>query len=485
MGESSSLISVGMSDHKRSWPTLSLLISVMLWLLASEMIIWFVPVQPRAVLRTSDRLEGFSPDGQTLVTGLQRDSFLTGQIRLWDVNTGEELEVVGEAGTLLLPNVVYLPQRDFLRESGICEQLDPTVDRTITLVLYDLRTHHESGLIRLDFSDINTSHSLCFAPDGRTLAICTSRETDDNGDLKLVDVATGQVRAHLEGRGYGELLFSPDGNTLASIQPQPNADDNDLAEETVVLLDTATGQMQKKLRTNGGSVFPLGFSPDGKKLVTYCHMFNPKVGGFNDEARIWNLSSQKMMSLKGKRFAAYLPDGKGLVTCDEDHKTISFVEEVTGNEFALINNPSSYDWFHAFFMPIPGTHLLVIPTTHDVKPSLFFQRWGTLLGIKGLGTERHDEELAFLDTSTGKKVASIVREGMGDPRFSTDGKSLAFSSFDEDEKFIELWDIPPRKPLRWVLALLAIPSVVTMITLTRWWKACFVGRCCRQAGEHL
>jgi WD40 repeat protein len=243
-------------------------------------------------------------------------------------------------------------------------------------------------------------------------------------------------------------------------------------------LDTATGQKRKILKIDGGAIFPLGFSPDGQKLVTDCFNSNPEEDGFKDEVKIWNLSSEKTMSLNRERFAAFLPDGKGLAICDEDCKTIRFFDDVSNNDFALVTNPSSYTWCPIYLMSIPATHLLVIPTTHDVKPHLFLQKCGTLLGIKGLGAERHDQELAFLDTRTGKNIASIVREGMGDPRISPDGKRLAFSSFDEDNKFIEIWDIPPGKPQRWVLGLLAIPSAVTLLTIWRWWKGRPVSRCC-------
>jgi WD40 repeat protein len=420
-------------------------------------------------------LEGFSPDGQILVTGLQRDEFLTGQIRLWDANTGAELEVVGEAGTNLLPNVAYLGQRDLLYENRLVEKFDPSVDRTITLVLYDLRIRRETGLIHLDFTDLLTSHSLCFTSDGRTLAICTSQEFKDNadvrGELRLVDVATGQVRTHFEGGGFRELVFLPDGNTLAMMHDPPIADGKEREDVTIVLLDTATGQTQRRLRIGGGGLFPLDFSPNGRKFATFCFRSERTADGFKEEVNIWDLTGENMMSLKGERFAAFLPDGKGLATCDEDRHRIRFLEELTGKELAVFNNPFSYEWCPRFFMPIPGSHLLVIPTTLDVKPNPFLQWWGTLLGARGLGAETHDEELAFLDTRTGKKVASIVREGMGNPKISVDGKTLAVRSFDEDDKFIEIWDIPPRKPLRWVLGVLAIPCVATAITLWKWWKA--------------
>jgi hypothetical protein len=45
MGDSSAS-PAEMGDRKPSWPQLSLAVSVLLWLLAWEMIVWFVPVQP-------------------------------------------------------------------------------------------------------------------------------------------------------------------------------------------------------------------------------------------------------------------------------------------------------------------------------------------------------------------------------------------------------------------------------------------------------
>jgi hypothetical protein len=42
---------------------------------------------------------------------------------------------------------------------------------------------------------------------------------------------------------------------------------------------------------------------------------------------------------------------------------------------------------------------------------------------------------------------------------------------DYEDLTIEIWDIPPRKPLRWMLGVLAIPSLVTMITFWKSWKA--------------
>ena len=63
------------SGRKPSWPRLSLIVSALLWLLAWEVIVWFLPVQPRLSIRTdnpetetSEFLAGFSADGKWLVS---------------------------------------------------------------------------------------------------------------------------------------------------------------------------------------------------------------------------------------------------------------------------------------------------------------------------------------------------------------------------------------------------------------------------------
>jgi hypothetical protein len=81
--------------------------------MAWKAIVWFVPAQPRWVIRNPDDLEeglshyltGFSPDGKALVTAEDCDANEPGQIyRLWDVNTGEDLGTIGSNGTTGMVN---------------------------------------------------------------------------------------------------------------------------------------------------------------------------------------------------------------------------------------------------------------------------------------------------------------------------------------------------------------------------------------------
>jgi|SRR5882762_8216029 len=115
---------------------------------------------------------------------------------------------------------------------------------------------------------------------------------------------------------------------------------------------------------------------------------------------------------------------------------------------------------------MPNTELLAVRTRRP-PTSDFLRQYGALLGIKWWSDRGYDEDLVFVNTRTGETVASMPWCNFIEPLTSPDGKALALYSSENDEAAIELWDTPPRKQLRWVLGFLAIPSVVTLITLMK------------------
>jgi WD40 repeat protein len=455
---------------KRPWPKLSLLLVLFLWLLAIETIFWLVPVQPRIVMPTSGDLylAGFSADSKTLVTTIEREGRDTGEIRLWDITTGQELGIVGKEGTKTLPNVVYFPQRNLLDEISFRDFRYRSVLRG-KAVLYDLIARQERGKIRISYDDDeDTTDYLCFSPKGETLVFC--EKVENNGCLKLLEVATGQERFKLEGN-YREFIFSPDGKTLATTETKTHPDDNVPDDEKLILLDIASGTRRMTLQDYGGMVLHFEFSPDGKTLAMYCLVGNDKKGDTKGELKVWDLASGKeIRSFKGRGPAVFLPDGKGLADWDGENETIRFWDVSSGRVFAKVPiSPCYYTGWFDGLIPIPGSHLLAVITTRHSKPTPFLQWCGSFFGISGLSEERHDDEVDFLDTTTGKKIAMIVQKRMADIQVSPDGKTLALRSVGEDIETIQVWDIPPRKPIQWIIGLLAIPTVATLLVLWRWW----------------
>jgi hypothetical protein len=122
---------------------------------------------------------------------VEPDPNVPGQIyRLWDVKTGQDLGTVGRTDKTILPNVVYLSQRDLVTE--IVFPIKPYIDSSYTL--FDLTSRRETATIEVKRGEGFVTQ-LCFSPDGRILAY--SKWWGHNAELRLVEVSTGRVLAHL------------------------------------------------------------------------------------------------------------------------------------------------------------------------------------------------------------------------------------------------------------------------------------------------
>ena len=151
----------------------------------------------------------FSPDGRWLVSGTTE-----GEIRMWDVATGEALTVFSE---LTEP----MEQEHLRHISAVAFSLDRALLAAGTptqLHLWDVHTGHK-------IFSVSTVHErgwvihrgyprpLVFSPDGVILV-----SGHDSGIIQLWDVKTGNRIAVLDGhtQQVETLKFSPDGKTLVS-----------------------------------------------------------------------------------------------------------------------------------------------------------------------------------------------------------------------------------------------------------------------------
>src|SRR5262249_23045495 len=75
-----------------------------------------------------------------------------------------------------------------------------------------------------------------------------------------------------QGAEVTSVAFSPDGKTLASAN----------SDGTVVLSDTATGQVQATLRGHSALVQSVAFSPDSKTLAS---------GSWDSTVRVWDIAT--------------------------------------------------------------------------------------------------------------------------------------------------------------------------------------------------
>jgi RNA polymerase sigma factor (sigma-70 family) len=190
-----------------------------------------------------------SPDGATVAA----DSYLGGPLHLFDADTGKELAVLGDE-KLWTSEVVFSPDGKSVAQVGGKETL-----------VWDTKGR------RLRYRLAGTGPHVAFAPDGRslfTLGGLLLRWDADSGKLLYPDVrADGHIGA------VSTVAFAPDGRSLASCG----------GDGTVRLWSLADGRHRKlradappngmrlvdaRLEMHSFTASPLGFTPDGRLLLT-------------------------------------------------------------------------------------------------------------------------------------------------------------------------------------------------------------------------
>ena len=220
-------------------------------------------------------------DGKTLASADDG-----GVAKVWDTETRKELFTLkGQKGDA--PGLVFAPDGKVLAVGG--GGFDKDADKAWGEIrLWDAATGKELAVLDCGQHRV---FSLAFAPDGKTLASCSS-----DGSVALWDAATGKKKSELgkNPNGGASVAFSPDGKTLAC--------GNFVRELKILFWDVATGKETRTIEKKANvSAFALKFLPDGKTLA---------VGGFSQpglrdpDSRgayvgLWDFEGGKETVLKG------------------------------------------------------------------------------------------------------------------------------------------------------------------------------------------
>jgi WD40 repeat protein/Flp pilus assembly protein TadD len=145
----------------------------------------------------------FSPDGRYFATGSDPRQIPTGELRLWDTNTGR----------LLFPPIPYTNYVSAIafRPDG---RLVATGDYSGLVRTWDLSTGREIGRPIHQGGAIVTA--LSFSPDGNILAVGLSKEHAGNPGTRLWDATTRQPIGELlpSTEDITRIVFRPDGGAL-------------------------------------------------------------------------------------------------------------------------------------------------------------------------------------------------------------------------------------------------------------------------------
>jgi sugar lactone lactonase YvrE len=191
----------------------------------------------------------FSPDGKRALCGSE-DAL----VRLWDVETGQQLRVFrGHSHRVL--RVAFSPDGKRVLSGG----------SDLTVRVWDAETGRE--LRRLE--PPARGNPLAYSPGGEY-----GLSEGDDDTLFLWDLQTGEVLRHFEGhhRMLNSLAFSPDGKRALSGG----------YDGTMRLWDVAAGAELRWFEPGTRRVFCVAFSPDGRRAAS---------GGLDKAVRLWDLET--------------------------------------------------------------------------------------------------------------------------------------------------------------------------------------------------
>jgi WD40 repeat protein/serine/threonine protein kinase/two-component SAPR family response regulator len=419
----------------------------------------------------------FSADGTILASGgcailgdsgygwEQGEWCFQGEIRLWDVQTGQ---AIGPAGGRLtghahtVHSLAFSPD-GFTLASGSCGEFDLTWCSLGEILLWDISTALNSdpeasmsagwAISRSLPGHVDTVTSVAFSPDGLTLA---SGSIDTA--IRLWDVRTGQaVGQPLSGHAVSveSVAFSPDGSVLASGG----------GDKTVRLWDAATGKLiGQPLTGHTSPVISLSFGSDGTTLAS--------GGGSPDNSiRLWFLGAEGSIGVRLATFpprvidVAFSPDG-GILAAGGADSEVHLLDGASGrpNGAPLVGHAGPVVGAVIALAFSPDGHILASGSA-DNTIILWDVENRQPIGQPLTGHTDHVFDVAF--SPDGATLASCAIDGtirlwdvatghsVGEPltghtdvveavAFSPDGKTLSSGSLDGS---VRQWDVENHQPI--------------------------------------
>jgi WD40 repeat protein len=336
-----------------------------------------------------------SADGKTVVTGNN-----DGLIRVWDAESGKERLLPGAR-----PGFATLAARD---------------DGTFVSADWHGLTHWSAdgkvaGRVKLDAEQ---SADLALSRDGRTLAL-----RREDGEVRLLDAASGEKRVTLEGKGRKNcsLVFSPDGRSVGVMEGS--------FTRPLCVFDARTGKEVRQLAGHAQTSSNFAFLPDGRTLLTSA-----------DSLCLWELATGKP-----RRVIAW----EGTASAGRDEDYLDQMMARRGDDSKYVASP------HYLAFSPDGRRLAMVTARSSVY-LIDLQAGKRVARLEGfdqnvmcltfspdgkLLVAGDADRLVYLwDAATGKEIGTLAghRGPVRQVTFSEDGKTLVTTS---DDLTALVWDV--------------------------------------------
>ena len=356
---------------------------------------------------------------------------VAGSVGIWlyDVRSGEELD--------LFTTHIYVVSVSFSPDGSLLASGAGGAEGTVHL--WDVATGQLKAVLE---GHTKSVESVSFSPDG-SLLVSGSRD----GTVRLWDVATGQLKTVLEAnREFYSVSFSPDGQTLAS---------GGSGNNSLCLWDVATGQPKTILEGYKSYVKSVSFSPDGAILAS---------GGYDRTVYLWDVATEQLKTVLRHTSiidsVSFSPDGTFLAS--GTHEGIRLWDVAIGQpKVALPHEGHAFDDLDVAF--IPPTNTLASWRARDVKLwDIATGQHKATIEVKASEVQRgviispdgrtlavfvdpvnkdhvvFNRDLELWDTATGQHKATIKDfSSSSNTIFSPDGRTLAFPH----GRDVQLWDV--------------------------------------------
>ncbi len=198
----------------------------------------------------------FSPDNNTFATACDDTT-----VRLWDANTGEQIQTLSGYSTCI----------DAMRFSTNEQKIVVIGDDRIVKT-WNVKSGEIVNTIEMNFEGVSFS-SICFSPDGKTLATA-----NESCNISLWDVSTGEHKNSANFEDKGDYIVYP----TIDIVYSPNSKIIACAVSWLIFLwDVETGELLNTLKGHLDKINSIDFSADGKTLASSSR---------DDTAILWDFS---------------------------------------------------------------------------------------------------------------------------------------------------------------------------------------------------